>query len=131
MGGKEDEMEVGGDSERGEKERKQSVKKNGKLNINGQRQKWDDSTEVLKDGKGKTRRGERQRWGNKGDGKKSFQWKGEMRGDKEGECTFTGGMGEIVINYIMESEEIRERIREVKVEDKIDSVHQPIEAVIK
>lgn len=54
-----------------------------------------------------------------------------MRGDKEGECTFTGGMGGIVIDYIMESEEIRERIREVKVEDKIDSVHQPIEAVVK
>lgn len=54
-----------------------------------------------------------------------------MRGDKEGEYTFTGGMGGTVIAYIMESEEIRERIREIKVEDKIDSVHQPIEAAIK
>lgn len=60
-----------------------------------------------------------------------LQWKGEMRGDTEGECIFTGGMGGTVIDYIMGSEEIRERIREVKIEDKIDSNHQPIEAVIK
>lgn len=49
----------------------------------------------------------------------------------EGECTFTGGRGESVIDYIIGSEEMWDRIREIKVGYKIDSEHQPIEAVVK
>lgn len=39
-------------------------------------------------------------------------------------------MGETVIDYIIGSEEVRERIRELKVY-KIDLDHQSVEAVIK
>lgn len=39
-----------------------------------------------------------------------------MRGDEEGEYTFTGEVGEMVVNYIIGSKEVREtvRMREIK-----------------
>lgn len=42
---------------------------------------------------------------------------GNVKGDEEGEWTYTGGKGETVINYVMGNEETRERVRRMKVED--------------
>lgn len=39
--------------------------------------------------------------------------------------------GESVIDYIIGSEEVWEKIREIKIGYRIDSDHQPIEALVK
>jgi len=49
------------------------------------------------------------------------------KGDEEGEFTFTGGRENTVIDYAIGEEEVRERIREFKVGDRIESDHQPLE----
>lgn len=54
-----------------------------------------------------------------------------MRGDKEGEYTFTDGGGNAVIDYIMRSGETKERIREMRVGYRVDSDNQPLEIVKK
>ncbi|XP_026827634.1 golgin subfamily A member 6-like protein 22 [Ooceraea biroi] len=56
---------------------------------------------------------------------------GNCKGDEVGEYTFTGGRGCTVIDYVMGDSEVRERIAEMKIGDKIDSDHQPIEVMIK
>jgi len=45
-------------------------------------------------------------------------------GDEEGEFTFTGGMGNSVIDYVLGDEEMRERVISLKIEERIDSDHQ-------
>jgi len=37
---------------------------------------------------------------------------GNMRGDEEGEYTFTGGKGNTVIDYIMGSKDVKEELKE-------------------
>ncbi|EZA56066.1 hypothetical protein X777_03893 [Ooceraea biroi] len=56
---------------------------------------------------------------------------GNTRGDERGEFTFTGGKGCTVIDYIIGDREIRESVIEMRVTDKIDSDHQPVEVKIK
>ncbi|EZA60891.1 hypothetical protein X777_13093 [Ooceraea biroi] len=56
---------------------------------------------------------------------------GNCKGDEVGEYTFTGERGCTVIDYVMGDSEVRERIAEMKIGDKIDSDHQPIEVMIK
>lgn len=56
---------------------------------------------------------------------------GNVRGDEEGEWTFTGGRGNTVIDYVIGNEESRERIRNLKIGDKVDSDHHPVEVEIK
>lgn len=51
---------------------------------------------------------------------------GDMEGDEEGELIYTGRRGESVIDYVVGNGETRERVRKMKVEDRIDSDHQPI-----
>lgn len=51
---------------------------------------------------------------------------GNVRGDEEGEWTYTGGRGDSVIDYVLGDERTRERIREVRVEEKVDLDHRPI-----
>jgi len=51
---------------------------------------------------------------------------GSIRGDEQGEYTFTGGAGNTVIDYVMGEEEVRDRVRSLRVEDKIDSDHHPV-----
>jgi len=51
---------------------------------------------------------------------------GSTRGDKQGEYTFSGGTGNTVIDYVMGNEEVRDRVRSLRVEDKIDSDHHPV-----
>lgn len=53
---------------------------------------------------------------------------GNVKGDKEREFTFTGDKGCTVIDYVMGNEEVRGKVRELRVGDKIDSDHHPIEA---
>ena len=55
---------------------------------------------------------------------------GDMRGEEEGEWTFTGGRGNTVIDYVIENEECREKVKRLGVGDKIDSDHHPIEVEV-
>jgi len=56
---------------------------------------------------------------------------GNVRGDENGEFTFTVKKGNTVIDYIMGEEEVKERIERMRVGDKIDSDHHPVEVWIK
>lgn len=51
---------------------------------------------------------------------------GNIRGDEEGEWTYTGRRRDSVIDYVIGDERTRERVRKIKVEGKADSDHQPI-----
>lgn len=53
---------------------------------------------------------------------------GNYKGDEEGEWTKEGTQ---VIDYVIGNDSTRERIREFRVEDKIDSDHKPITVWIK
>lgn len=60
-------------------------------------------------------------------------WKilnGNVRGDKKGEYTYTGALGSTVIDYVLGDKEVKDRVREMKIGDKVDSDHQPVEVVI-
>jgi len=70
-----------------------------------------------------------------GEGKKLIDWveengwgvfNGGMKGDVEGEYTFTGGRGNSTIDFVMGEEETREEIDAVRIEDRIDSDHHPV-----
>lgn len=52
---------------------------------------------------------------------------GNIAGDEEGEFTFTGGRGCTVIDYVIGDEEVRGKVRSMKVGDRIDSDHHPLE----
>jgi len=51
---------------------------------------------------------------------------GNVKGDEEGQWTYTGGRGGTVIDYVIGNEETRERVVKMRVEDWVDSDHQPI-----
>jgi len=52
---------------------------------------------------------------------------GNMRGDEEGEFTFTGGKGYTVIDYVIGDEDVRGRIKRMRIGDRIESDHHPVE----
>ncbi|XP_071572942.1 uncharacterized protein [Temnothorax nylanderi] len=54
-----------------------------------------------------------------------------MRGDEEGEFTFTGGRGATVIDYVIGEGEVRERVVSMTVGDRVDSDHHPLEVVLR
>ncbi|XP_029163724.1 golgin subfamily A member 6-like protein 22, partial [Nylanderia fulva] len=56
---------------------------------------------------------------------------GNTEGDEEGEWTFTGGRGNTVIDYVLGDEDSREKVKKLRVKDKVDSDHQPVEVEIK
>lgn len=56
---------------------------------------------------------------------------GDMKGDEEGEFTFTGGRGNTVIDYVIGGEEMRRMMERLRVGDKVDSDHHPLEVYIK
>jgi len=56
---------------------------------------------------------------------------GRTKGDEEGEYTFTGGRGNTTIDYVIGEEETWERIERLKIGDRIDSDHHPVEVRIK
>lgn len=55
---------------------------------------------------------------------------GNIRGNEEGKFTFTGTRGNTVIDYIVGEKEAKEGIRRMKVGEKVDSDHHPVEAWI-
>jgi len=54
-------------------------------------------------------------------------WNGNTIEDEEGEYTFTGGKGKTVIDYVIGDEETRGTIKKMKIGDKVDSDHHPLE----
>lgn len=58
-------------------------------------------------------------------------YNGNMKGDEKGEYTFIGGKGCTVIDYIMGEEETKGKVKWLRVENKVDSDHHPIEAGIR
>ncbi|XP_024868251.1 trichohyalin-like [Temnothorax curvispinosus] len=56
---------------------------------------------------------------------------GNVRGDEEGEFTFTGGRGGTVIDYIIGKGEVREKIVSMVVGERVDSDHHPLEIVVR
>jgi len=54
-----------------------------------------------------------------------------MKGDKEGEFTFTGGRGNTTIDFVLDDEEVREEIEDMRIGDRIDSNHHPVEVKVK
>ncbi|OXU17847.1 hypothetical protein TSAR_010311 [Trichomalopsis sarcophagae] len=48
---------------------------------------------------------------------------GNIEGDEEGEITYVGGMGCLVIDYGIRNEEGRRKIKRMKVKDRIESDH--------
>jgi len=52
---------------------------------------------------------------------------GNIVGDEEGEFTFTGGKGSTVIDYVIGDEEVREKIESMKIGDRVDFDHHPLE----
>lgn len=54
-----------------------------------------------------------------------------VKGDEEGEYTFTGEKGCTVIDYIIGEGEVKDRVERMKVGDKIDSDHHPVEVWLK
>ncbi|XP_024875210.1 ABC transporter F family member 4-like [Temnothorax curvispinosus] len=51
---------------------------------------------------------------------------GGVKGDEEGEFTYTGGRGETVIDYVIGEEEVRERVERLEVGERVDSDHHPV-----
>nr|XP_012232396.1 PREDICTED: golgin subfamily A member 6-like protein 22 [Linepithema humile] len=56
---------------------------------------------------------------------------GCTKGDDEGKLTFTGGRGGSVIDYVIGSEEVREKVERLRVGKRVDSGHQPVEIWIR
>ncbi|XP_067208522.1 golgin subfamily A member 6-like protein 22 [Linepithema humile] len=56
---------------------------------------------------------------------------GCTEGEEEGEFTFTGGKGNTVIDYVIADEDTREKIKSLRIGDRIDSDHQPLEVWVK
>ncbi|XP_024877156.1 golgin subfamily A member 6-like protein 22, partial [Temnothorax curvispinosus] len=70
-----------------------------------------------------------------GDGRKLLEFieergwmilNGGVKGDEEGEFTYTGGRGETVIDYVIGEEEVRERVERLEVGERVDSDHHPV-----
>lgn len=56
---------------------------------------------------------------------------GRVRGDEEEEFTFTGGKGLTVTDYVIGNGEVETRVERLRVGDKIDSDHHPLEVWIR
>lgn len=56
---------------------------------------------------------------------------GNIRGDEEGEWTYTGGEGKSVIDYVMGDERTKEKVEKMVVKDRVDSDHHPLAVWIK
>lgn len=51
---------------------------------------------------------------------------GGVKGDEEGNWTYTGGRGESVINYVLVEELAREEILSMEVKEYVESDHHPL-----
>jgi hypothetical protein len=55
---------------------------------------------------------------------------GNKRGDEEEELTYVGSRGETVIDYAIVNEAAWERVKELKVGERVDSDHLPLKIII-
>lgn len=55
-----------------------------------------------------------------------FILNGYIKGDEEGEWTYTGARGESVIDYIKVEEDIKEEVNRMEIGDRIDSDDHPV-----
>lgn len=51
---------------------------------------------------------------------------GRIRGDWDGEYTYIRARGSTVINYIFVNANVQDRVREFRIEERVDSDHMPI-----
>lgn len=56
---------------------------------------------------------------------------GSMRGNEKEEFTFTGEKDNSVIDFVIGNREVRKRGEELRIGDRVDSDHHPIEVKIK
>lgn len=56
---------------------------------------------------------------------------GSIMKNEEGEYIFTGGVRCTVINYVVMKEETKEWVKKIRMGDKIDSDHQPVEVTMR
>jgi endonuclease/exonuclease/phosphatase family metal-dependent hydrolase len=54
---------------------------------------------------------------------------GNKQGDEEGELTYVGSRGETVINYAIVNNAAWERVEKLKVGERVDSDHLPLETI--
>lgn len=54
-----------------------------------------------------------------------------MKGDEEKEFTFTGGRGGTAIDLVLGDSEVKQKIEELRVRDRVESDHQPVKMRIK
>lgn len=92
---------------RGEIEKRERKTKNGKVNKDGRR-----LVEFV-EGRG---------WG---------LLNGCIKGDEEGQFTFSERKGNTVIDFVIVDEEVGDGVERMRVGDRVDSDHHPIEAWIK
>ncbi|XP_018406609.1 PREDICTED: uncharacterized protein LOC108782751 [Cyphomyrmex costatus] len=55
---------------------------------------------------------------------------GKKPGDEEGEWTYSGGGGESVIDYVIGNNEAWGEVKELKVEERVESDHYPLRVII-
>lgn len=86
-----------------------------------------------------TRRKSKDKVNNK-EGRKLVEWingnelnilNGRYEGDEEGEYTYTGYRGATVIDYALVNKYAEEEIREFRIEDRVESDHQPLTITLK
>jgi len=56
---------------------------------------------------------------------------GNVKGDEEGEFTFTGGKSETIIDYVIGDKRVKERVERMGIGERIDSDHHPVIVWIK
>jgi len=53
-------------------------------------------------------------------------WNGDIKGDEEGDWTYTGGRGESVIDYVLGEAGAKECVEKMEIGDQVDSDHHPV-----
>lgn len=56
---------------------------------------------------------------------------GNIRGDEEGDCMYTGALGSTVVDYVLEDKEVKKSVKEMRIGDNIDSDDHTMEVIIK
>jgi len=54
-----------------------------------------------------------------------------MRGDENGKLTYIGGRGESVVDYILINQKAWNKIEKMKIGNRVQSDHQPLEVEIR
>lgn len=51
---------------------------------------------------------------------------GNIKGDEEREFTYTGGKGDMVIDYALGDKEMKEKVERMEIGERIESDHHPV-----